>query len=74
MRIFSSVVYRLPFIVWVLFRPQTNSSTGSKKRSHVSWGCFLPRLPYNLYVTGGDISFHLAYLSLPGAAIVHPVE
>jgi hypothetical protein len=26
----------LPFIVWVLFRPQTNSSTGSKKRSHVN--------------------------------------
>src|SRR5580704_3285309 len=36
MRIFSSVVYRLPFLVWVLFRPQTNSSTGSKKRSHVT--------------------------------------
>ena len=36
-RILSSVVYRLPFIVWS-FRPaQTNTASGPKKRSHVSY-------------------------------------
>jgi hypothetical protein len=36
MRILSSVVYRLPFIVWSFLWPQTNISSGSKKRGHVS--------------------------------------
>ena len=31
----SSVVYRLPFIVWSFLASQTNTSTGLKKRSHV---------------------------------------
>lgn len=35
MRIFPSVVYLLPFISSGTFRPQTNSSHGAKKRSHV---------------------------------------
>jgi hypothetical protein len=35
----------LPFIVWVLFRPQTNSSTGSKKRSHVKHLVFISIFP-----------------------------
>ena len=30
-RILPSVVYRLPFILWVLSWPQTNTSPGSKK-------------------------------------------
>ena len=34
-RILSSVVYRLP-LVWVLLLAQTNTSGGSKKRSHVT--------------------------------------
>ncbi len=42
MRIFSSVVYRLPFILGPFFRPQTNITSGSKKRGHVTryyiWG------------------------------------
>jgi hypothetical protein len=29
-------VYRLPFIVWSFLWPQTNTSHGSKKRSHVT--------------------------------------
>jgi len=36
MRILSSVVYRLPFIVWSFLKSQTNTSPGPKKRSHVS--------------------------------------
>src|SRR5208282_2418364 len=35
MRILSSVVYRLPFILGPFFRPQTNITSGSKKRGHV---------------------------------------
>src|SRR5208283_5259147 len=35
MRILSSVVYRLPFIVWSFLTAQTNTSGGPKKRSHV---------------------------------------
>jgi DNA (cytosine-5)-methyltransferase 1 len=31
----SSVVYRLPFIVWSFLAAQTNTSGGPKKRSHV---------------------------------------
>src|SRR5271165_7147482 len=41
MRILSSVVYRLPFIVWSFLAAQTNTSGGPKKRSHVTsleWG------------------------------------
>jgi len=36
MRIFSSVVYRLPFIVWSFVKSQTNTPPGPKKRSHVN--------------------------------------
>ena len=36
MRILSSVVYRLPFILGPFFWPQTNISSGSKKRSHIT--------------------------------------
>src|ERR1017187_1025137 len=36
MRILSSVVYRLPFMLGPFSWPQTNISGGSKKRSHVS--------------------------------------
>jgi len=32
----SSVVYRLPFIVWSFLKSQTNTSPGPKKRSHVN--------------------------------------
>jgi hypothetical protein len=35
MRILSSVVYRLPFMLGPFSRPQTNISSGSKKRGHV---------------------------------------
>ena len=31
-----SVVYRLPFMLGPFFGPQTNISSGSKKRSHVN--------------------------------------
>jgi hypothetical protein len=36
MRILSSVVYRLPFIVWSFLAAQTNTSGCPKKRSHVT--------------------------------------
>src|ERR1017187_10568067 len=36
MRILSSVVYRLPFMLGPFSWPQTNISGGSKKRSHVN--------------------------------------
>jgi hypothetical protein len=36
MRILSSVAYRLPFMLGPFSRPQTNISSGSKKRGHVS--------------------------------------
>ncbi len=36
MRILSSVVYRLPFIVWSFLVAQTNTSTGLKKPSHIN--------------------------------------
>jgi hypothetical protein len=36
MRILSSVVYRLPFILGPFSWPQTNISSGSKKRGHVT--------------------------------------
>jgi integrase len=36
MRILSSVVYRLPFILGPFSWPQTNTSSGSKKRGHVT--------------------------------------
>src|ERR1039458_1392992 len=35
-RILSSVVYRLPFILGPFFRPRTNTSGGPKKRVHVN--------------------------------------
>jgi len=36
----SSVVYRLPFIVWSFLKSQTNTSPGPKKRSHVTEDSF----------------------------------
>ena len=50
MRILSSVVYRLPFILDPFSWPQTNTTSGSKKRGHVrrigaaEFGEFLKRL------------------------------
>src|ERR1035437_1516952 len=51
MRILSSVVYRLPFMLGPFFRPQTNISSGSKKRSHVTGTG-----AHNLEQAGRDLS------------------